>query len=92
MDTDIPCQVPDCPYVATHQNAQVAIAMLSSHNITHASAAVVGTPRGKAPAIERPMVGMDVSEETWENFASLWKQFKKVTFHVVKFFSSLKRK
>ena len=79
-DISINCQFPNCDYVATSRSENIAIAMLSSHSPVHVSAqGGTSTSVSKAPTVDRPSLGLDISEEDWDDFENLWKQFKKVT-------------
>jgi hypothetical protein len=76
--TRIQCQFDGCAYAAEHEDINVAVAMLNSHVPMHARTGST-TPKGRAPPIDRPAIGTEVSEEGWSNFADMWKEFKNIT-------------
>ena len=80
MSTKIECQVTDCHYVAEHDSENVAIAMLTSHNLIHQQSA---TPppiqRQRLPKIDRPELKQDVDDEEWYTFEAEWRRFKRCT-------------
>ena len=78
----IPCQVPDCAYVANGDSEAIAIAMLTNHNSTHLVPTASAHRRSnhpKPPQIARPEVKQDISAEDWYSFLEEWKRFKRIT-------------
>ena len=76
MTTKIDCQLPDCEYVAEHASEAVAIAMLTSHNMTHLPSSS-GSSSSRAPKIDRPVLKQDITDEEWTMFKREWERFKK---------------
>ena len=79
--SQIPCQYPDCTYVAEHASEAVAISMFSSHVVFHQqSPTIVSAPaKQKVPPIERPEIKQDVNAEDWATFLTEWSHFKRCT-------------
>ena len=80
VPTTIPCQVPECAYVATGDSEAIAIAKLANHNSVHLQ--VASTNRRshvKPPQIARPEVKQDISAEEWYSFLEEWNRFKRLT-------------
>ena len=84
MTTNINCQVPECEYSVEHASEAVAIALYNSHQAIHQREPPTNAPQAmselqRAPRMERPIVGQDILEECWNNFARRWDLFKKCT-------------
>lgn len=78
--SQIPCQFPDCAYVAEHASEAVAIAMFSSHIVVHQQPAIINTAtKQKVPPIDRPEIKQDVDDEDWATFIAEWTRFKRCT-------------
>ena len=73
----IKCSVPDCEFTTGEVSENVAIALLSNHNLAHQAMprpTVERVPR--MPQLERPKVGMGVSVEEWIIFTRKWAVFR----------------
>ena len=77
--SEIPCQYPDCDYIATNASEAIALAMFQSHLLSHQRPAASSSSSQKLPPIERPEILQDVSDEDWETFLAQWNHFKRCT-------------
>ena len=72
----IACPVSSCEYKTEDVEANVAVALLTLHN--HEHVAHTGKKQ-KPPKIDRPKIGKESSEETWNMFHTKWTMFMQST-------------
>ena len=74
------CCVPVCTYATEEVCDNVAAAMLTLHNNTHAPAAATPPPvhqhKPKAHQLDRPRIASGSTEKTWNTFHARWTIFK----------------
>ena len=76
---EIPCQYPGCEFKAENASEAIALAMFQSHLMSHSQAATAPAHSQRLPAIPRPEVKQDISEEDWTSFVAEWGNFKRCT-------------
>ena len=78
---EIPCQYPNCSFVADNASEAIAIVMLNSHLLSHqvTSQQQECPVKQKLPPITRPTVKQDIDEEEWVTFVEEWNRFKRCT-------------
>ncbi|XP_065641175.1 uncharacterized protein LOC136073504 [Hydra vulgaris] len=78
----LPCQAPGCNVVIEGPSEAIAIALFNSHQLHHPPNSIdthSAFSKHKAPKMDRPHIGQDISEEEWANFISRWTLFKRCT-------------
>ena len=73
----IPCQFTGCEYSATNDSADIAIAMLNSHNGIHLQIPNITLDIPRMPKVDRPELNQDITDEDWESFTEEWNRFKR---------------
>ena len=78
---EIPCQYPNCSFVADNASEAIAIVMFNSHLLSHqVTSQQQDCPvKQKLPPITRPTVKQDIDEEEWVTFVEEWNRFKRCT-------------
>ena len=79
---EIPCQFPQCTFVANNDSKAVAIVMFNSHLLSHQSPSGMtheSSQKQKLTPISRPMVKQDIDDEEWATFLEEWTRFKRCT-------------
>ena len=80
---DIPCQYPQCTFVARNDSEAIAIVMFNSHLISHQAPSSAShndiSAKQKLPPIVRPVVKQDIDDEEWATFVEEWTRFKRCT-------------
>ena len=80
---EIPCQYPQCTFVAKNDSEAIAIVMFNSHLISHQAQSPAShhdiSAKQKLPPIVRPVVKQDIDDEEWATFVEEWTRFKKCT-------------
>ena len=69
------CPLDGCTYATDDIDAAVAASMLIIHNNVHVNESAQRSKQ-KPPKIDRPEIGRDSSEETWNMFIAKWQMFK----------------
>ena len=78
--TQIKCGFTGCNYVSESESEQLALVQFESHMAAHRQPqSKVPSTKQKLPAIERPKLKQDVTEEEWDSFSQEWKRFKRCT-------------
>ena len=65
---EIPCQFPNCNFLADNASDAIAFVMFNSHFISHQASTSQqkdGKVKQKLPTITRPTVKHDIDEEGW---------------------------
>ena len=80
---EIPCQYPQCTFVAKNDSEAIAIVMFNSHLISHQAQSPAShhdiSAKQKLPPIVRPVVKQDIDDEEWVTFVEEWTRFKRCT-------------
>ena len=80
---EIPCQYPNCAFVATNDSEAIAIVMFNSHLISHQGATTTlrneHQMKQKLPPNARTIVKQDIDDEEWTTFLEEWLCFKRCT-------------
>ena len=78
MVVNLHCGVPDCGFTTGDVSENVAIALLSNHNLAHQPRPhpVSGTVAPRVPQLDRPKVDVGVSVEEWTIFERRWNIFR----------------
>ena len=73
----VACPVTDCTYATPDVDASVVASLLNLHNNEHTrtGSEVRLSKKQKPPKIERPKIGKESSEETWNIFLTRWNMF-----------------
>ena len=79
--TRLQCGFTGCEYVSESESEQVALLQFQSHMASHQQApqARPASTKQKLPAIVRPKLKQDITEEEWETFKQEWKRFRRCT-------------
>ncbi|QQP37216.1 Hypothetical protein FKW44_017415 [Caligus rogercresseyi] len=69
MTLKLDCPYPECGTCIEHESEKVALALFEVHSRQHPQVlAQTAAPRiGKTPSCERPKIGYDTTEETWNS-------------------------
>ena len=70
----VKCPIPDCDFETNHEDANVVVALLNIHALSHTQS----TNRSAAPQpkLDRPRIEMGVEEEVWNGFVRRWEAFR----------------
>lgn len=84
MSVSLTCQAPGCEATIVGASEAIALALFNSHMLHHstnhlANANLEANSKQKAPKMDRPRIGSDVSEEEWNNFSRRWNLFRRCT-------------
>ena len=72
----IQCPIEGCQYETEDVEASIAAALILVHGNIHKNESFSSTcKRQKPPKLDRPHIGLDASEETWNSFITRWKMF-----------------
>ena len=78
----IECPVTGCDYKTPDYEVSLVIPLLNLHNNEHVRNTSIEVQSGnkqKPPKIERPKIGKESSEETWNVFRTRWTMFERGT-------------
>jgi hypothetical protein len=70
---NLPCQAPGCTVIIKGPSEAIAIALFNSHQLHHPPNSIdihSASSKHKAPKMNRPHIGQDISEEEWANIIS----------------------
>ena len=77
----VACPVSNCNYKTEDVEVSLAVALLNLHNNEHLMRATdqQSENKQKPPKMERPRIGKESSEETWNMFLTRWRLFTRAT-------------
>ena len=71
----IRCPIEGCTYETEDVDVAIAAALLNVHGNVHKYESSTSSKKQKPPKLDRPHIGLDSSEETWNVFITRWKMF-----------------
>ena len=70
----VKCPYPGCDYEADQADAQVVVALLNIHALSHTQS--TNHSAAPQPKLDRPRIDMGVEEEVWNGFVRRWEAFR----------------